>query len=272
MEALVKEVPNSKYNRREGKSKNEGPKKLKDKNNFVLSKKDYTDFINIKSDKKKKLEDRETLYFFIGLNITLIFLIIVFNWKFYDDGSLVTLDNLENSSFEDMQEIPLTEQPPPPPPNILRLPTIIEVSDEVLIEQIDVDMDVEITEEMAIEETIFSDEPLEEELVDEIFDIVEVWPEYKGGIKAFYSFVFKNIKYPNSARRLRIEGKVFLKFVVDKDGTITQSEIIKGIHTSCDNEALRVLNMSPKWKPGKQRGKPVMVKMILPITYKLAEI
>jgi len=206
------------------------------------------------------------------LNITLIFLIIVFNWKFYDDGSLVSLDYLEASSFEDMQEIPLTEQPPPPPPNILQLPTIIEVSDEVLIEQIDVDMDVEITEEMAIEETIFSDEPLEEELVDEIFDVVEVWPEYKGGIKAFYSFLFKHIKYPNSARRMRIEGKVFVKFVVDKDGSITQAKVIKGIDVSCDNEALRVLNMSPKWKPGKQRGKPVMVNMILPITFKMAEI
>lgn len=272
MEALVNEVRNNKSSSVEGNSQEGYPKRSNQMNSIVLSKKDYADLIEIKYDKKKKLEERETLFFFIGLNITLIFLIIAFNWKFYDAGSLVALGDLEISSFEDLQEIPLTEQPPPPPPDILRLPKIIEVSDEVLIEQIDVDMDVEITEEMAIEETIFLDEPLEEEVVDEIFDIVEVWPEYKGGIKAFYSFVFKHIKYPNSARRMRIEGKVFLKFVVDKDGSVTQSEIIKGIDNSCDNEALRVLNMSPKWKPGKQRGKPVMVKMILPITYKLAEI
>ena len=78
------------------------------------------------------------------------------------------------------------------------------------------------------------------------------------------------MKYPNQARRMGIEGRVFVQFVVDKDGQLTEIKAVKGIGAGCDEEAVRVLKSAPKWKPGKQRGRPVKVRMILPITFKLS--
>jgi protein TonB len=173
-----------------------------------------------------------------------------------------------SDEFEDVMEIPPTEQPPPPPPKVQQ-PEIIEVPDEEEIEEeIEVDLDVEITEETVVEEIVF-EEPVEEEVAEEIFTIVEDQPEPKGGMAAFYEYVGKNLKYPAQARGMGIEGKVFVEFVVDKDGSITNVKAIKGIGAGCDEEAIRVIADAPKWSPGKQRGRPVKVRMILPITFKL---
>lgn len=124
------------------------------------------------------------------------------------------------------------------------------------------------TEETVIEEVVFEEAPEEEE-VDEIFTIVEDQPAPDGGMAAFYQFVQKKLKYPAQARRMGIEGKVFVQFVVDKDGTLTEVKAVKGIGAGCDEEAVRVIEGAPKWKPGKQRGRSVKVRMILPITFKL---
>jgi protein TonB len=173
-----------------------------------------------------------------------------------------------SDEFEDVMEIPPTEQPPPPPPKIQQ-PESIEVPDEEEIEEeIEVDLDVEITEETVVEDIVF-DEPVEEEVAEEIFTIVEDQPQPKGGMAAFYEYIGKKLKYPAQARRMGIEGKVFVEFVVDKDGTITDVKAIKGIGAGCDEEAIRVIQASPKWNAGKQRGRPVKVRMILPITFKL---
>jgi protein TonB len=85
----------------------------------------------------------------------------------------------------------------------------------------------------------------------------------------FYKYVSKNIEYPKQARRMGIEGKVFVQFVVDKDGSLSDVKVIKGIGAGCDEEAIRVLKESPKWTPGKQRGRPVRVRMSLPIFFKI---
>lgn len=103
----------------------------------------------------------------------------------------------------------------------------------------------------------------------EIFDIVEDQPIPPGGMGAFYKYVGMNIKYPNDARRMGVQGKVFVQFVVDKDGSLINVKSIKGIGAGCDEEAVRIIEAAPNWKPGKQRGKPVKVRMILPITFKL---
>ena len=98
---------------------------------------------------------------------------------------------------------------------------------------------------------------------------MEDQPGFPGGMPAFYEYVSKNLKYPNQARRMGIEGRVFVQFVVGKNGSITDVTAIKGIGAGCDEEAVRVIKSSPNWSPGKQRGKPVKVRMILPITFKL---
>ena len=105
--------------------------------------------------------------------------------------------------------------------------------------------------------------------VDEIFTIVEDQPTPPGGMSAFYKYVATSLRYPAQARRMGIEGKVFVQFVVGKDGTLTDVQAIKGIGAGCDEEAVRVISRAKKWSPGKQRGRPVRVRMILPITFKL---
>jgi len=207
------------------------------------------------------------LYMNIGLVIALLLVILAFEWKFYEDGELADLGNVSDD-FEEMLDIPPTEQPPPPPPKIQQ-PEIVEVPDEEEIEEdIEVDLDVEITEDDVIEDIVF-EEPVEEEVADEVFTIVEQQPEYPGGMSAFYQFVSKKLKYPSQARRMGIEGKVFVQFVVDKAGNITEVMAVRGIGAGCDQEAVRVIKSSPQWKAGKQRGKAVKVRMILPITFKL---
>ena len=216
---------------------------------------------------KADLNKKTGLHLSIGLVISLAVITLAFEWKSYDGQSLVDLGSV-NDTFEDVMDIPPTEQPPPPPPKIQQ-PEIVEVPDEEEIEEdIEIDLDVEITEDTQIEEMVFEEAP-EEEATDEIFMVVEDQPEPQGGIQAFYEYVGKNMKYPSQARRMGIEGKVFVQFVVDKDGTITQVQAIKGIGAGCDEEAVRVLQNAPKWKPGKQRGRPVRVRMVLPITFKL---
>ena len=169
--------------------------------------------------------------------------------------------------FEDLMEIPPTEQPPPPPPKI-QLPEIIEVPDEEEIEEeIDLELDLEVTEEEVVEDFVFEEAPEEE--VDEVFTIVEDQPAFPGGTSAFYKFVGDNMTYPSQARRMGIEGRVFIQFVVDKDGSVTEVKAVKGIGAGCDEEAERVLKSSPKWTPGKQRGRSVKVRMVLPIIFKL---
>ncbi|MGB3779363.1 MAG: energy transducer TonB [Tunicatimonas sp.] len=213
------------------------------------------------------LTSKTGLHLAIGLVVSLALITLAFEWKSYDASALVDLGSVDDT-FEDVMEIPPTEQPPPPPPKI-QTPEIIEVPDEEEIEEeIEIDLDIEVTEDTEIEEMVFEEAP-EEEVSDEIFMVVEDQPEPEGGLSAFYTFVSKNMKYPSQARRMGIEGKVFVQFVVGKDGTLTDVKAVKGIGAGCDDEAVRVVKSAPKWKPGKQRGKAVKVRMIIPITFKL---
>ena len=223
--------------------------------------------MELKKNPKADLTKTAGLYRNIGLVLSLAIVLFAFEYKSYDDDGVKNLGQVADD-FEDLMEIPPTEQPPPPPPKIQQ-PEIIEVPDEEEIEEeIEVDLDVDMTEETVIEEVVFEEAPEEEE-ADEIFTIVEDQPGFPGGMGAFYTYVSKNLKYPNQARRMGIEGKVFVQFVVDKQGNITEVSAIKGIGAGCDEEAARVIKSSPKWSPGKQRGKAVKVRMILPITFKL---
>lgn len=233
--------------------------------------KSIEDLIKVKMAKSKSESIHSNLFFSIGLCLSLLFVITAFEWKFYDQGEIINLGTL-NTEFENVVDIPPTEQPPPPPKK-LEQPKIIEVPDEEeIMEDIKIDLDIEMTEEQVIEPRIFEDLQLdkeEEETADEIFTIVENQPEPAGGMSAFYEYVAKNLKYPILARRNNIEGRVYIEFVVEKDGSLTDVKIIKGIGGGCDEEAIRIIKNAPKWNPGKQRGRPVRVKMVLPILFRL---
>jgi TonB family protein len=103
----------------------------------------------------------------------------------------------------------------------------------------------------------------------EVFKIVEDMPELPGGDLALRKYIAANVKYPPEAKKEGIQGKVFVKFVVAKDGGTKDSEIARGVHPSLDKEALRVINALPKWKPGKQRGQAVNVQYTVPINFVL---
>ena len=101
------------------------------------------------------------------------------------------------------------------------------------------------------------------------FSVVENNPEFPGGEDALYKYLAENIRYPEQAKKEKVQGRVFVRFVVDKDGSVVKSEVLRGIGNGCDEEALRVVNAMPKWTPGKQRGKPVNVQYVIPVNFKL---
>ena len=106
---------------------------------------------------------------------------------------------------------------------------------------------------------------------DSIHNIVEQMPEFSGGVAEMMTYLSGNIKYPEEAKDKGISGRVFLSFVIEKDGSVNQVEVMRGIGGGCDDEAVRVVKAMPKWKPGMQKGEPVRVSYMLPITFKLDE-
>jgi protein TonB len=94
------------------------------------------------------------------------------------------------------------------------------------------------------------------------------FPKPEGGLEAFYKFVGKNLKYPKRAQYTHTQGKVYVEFIVDKNGIVSDLKVVKGIGSGCDEEAMRVLALT-KWQPGRQRGKPVKVRMTMPLNFVL---
>lgn len=218
------------------------------------------------------LEQVKPLMLSIGLTITMLLVVAAFEWRTVEKSEVKIITRNSNV-FEEIAEIPQTEIPPPPPP-VLQQPRIVEVPDEQEIEEeIKVDFDIDVTDKTVIQELPVIETPKieePEEEADKIFMVVEQSASPKGGMAAFYKYISDNIRYPAQARRMGIEGKVFVEFVVDRDGTLTQFTVVKGIGAGCDEEAVRVLKNAPSWNPGKQRGKPVRQRMVIPIIFKLS--
>jgi len=120
-------------------------------------------------------------------------------------------------------------------------------------------------------ELIIPDEPEPEEQVEPVYDFVEQPAEFPGGAAEMMKFVQKNIRYPEEAAEMHIEGRVYLKFVIKKDGTMEDITVIRGVHELLDKEAIRILKIMPKWSPGKQAGKPVNTRFTIPIIFRLSK-
>lgn len=234
----------------------------------------YQDLIGMKKSRQRWDAEHTPLFFLIGLSISLLLITIAFNWKSYDDMGIVNLGEVEKD-FDDILDVPISEQAPPPPPEKqLDVFQLKEVDDEQIIEDIDLDLDIEMTEDQAIEDVVYDDAPvveMEEEKAEEIFQVVETQPSPEGGLASFYGYVADHMEYPELAKRLNVSGVVFVRFVVEKDGSITDVNVVKGIGAGCDEEAARVVSSAPAWNPGKQRGKPVRVYMTVPIRFILKE-
>lgn len=199
-----------------------------------------------------------------GLVFALALIAIIFQLTFYDYST----GNLGQSQFEvDLdEEIMITQPevkpPPPPPPK----PTVVIeiVEDEEEVEEDEVPFEEEVTEDTEVEYI----EEVEEEIVEEsIFKIVEKMPSFPGGEEELFKYLSKNTKYPPMAKDAGISGKVFVTFVVEKDGKISDVKVLRSIGGGCDEEAIRVVKNMPRWTSGEQRGKPVRVQFNLPINF-----
>jgi len=102
-----------------------------------------------------------------------------------------------------------------------------------------------------------------------VYDMPEHMPQFPGGADKMEHFIFSNIKYPLKAKEQKIQGKVYVQFIVEKDGSISEIKIRRGAHELLDQEAIRVVKMMPNWKPGTMRGRKVRVRYTLPITFHL---
>ncbi len=214
------------------------------------------------------LENRKGIYFAIGLLFILASVFCLFEHKFYDlevtDVQALHLDLIEAEVVPVSQNIP---PPPPPPPQSSTQIQIVSNQEEIVIELEIEDMEIDIDTKIDIVIPIIEDLPEEEVVEEEIFTIVEKMPEYPGGIQELFKYLGETMEYPDMAKDAKIEGKVYITFVVDKDGSITGVKVLRGIGGGCDEEAIRVVRDMPRWNPGKQRGKPVRVQYNLPINF-----
>jgi len=222
-------------------------------------------------DKKKSakadLESKKTLYIEIGLIITLAAVLFAFEWKSYEKIEISLSSRVVEDIQEEMIEITQHEKPPPPPAPPQQTTVIEIVEDDMEIED-EIEIDVEADQETEVEEYVPVDE---EDEADEavIFTVVESMPDFPGGDMARIKYLNENIKYPQMARESGIQGRVFVTFVVEKNGSVTDVKVLRGIGGGCDEEAIRVIENMPKWNSGKQRGKAVRVQFNMPILFKL---
>ncbi|MDA3880098.1 MAG: energy transducer TonB [Prolixibacteraceae bacterium] len=227
--------------------------------------------MELKKTPKADLENKRNIFVQIGLVVSLGIVLTAFSIN-SSVKSATSLGELQDQEIED-EVIPITRQeeikppPPPPPPKVVEVINIVD--DEVEIEE---EFEFESTE--ADDETIIDAVPvIEDDYGDEgdngVFVIVEEMPVFPGGELALRRWISNNIDYPVIAAENGIQGKVYVTFVVDKDGSVSDARIARGVDPSIDKEALRVVNSLPKWKPGKQRGKPVRVSYTVPINFQL---
>jgi protein TonB len=207
----------------------------------------------------------------LGLAVAVGLTLVAFEYKSFDDSGLKNLAGITDN-FEELLDVPITQQPPPPPPPPpMEQPIIEEIPDEVKIEEkIEVNFDVDVKETTVIKEVVISEAVVVEEKADAIFDVVETQPNPPGGMSGWNKYLSENLKYPTQARRMGVEGSVILVFVINTDGSIQDVEVLRGIGGGCDEEAIKIVKNAPKWEPGKQRGRPVRTRMRLPIRFKLS--
>jgi protein TonB len=227
--------------------------------------------MELKKAPKADMESKKNVFFMIGLVVTLGIILLAFEWTAKPSKA----DSLGSVNALDVEEeiIPITREqeikppPPPPPPKVVEVLNIVD--DDMDIDD-ELEINTEIDEHTLINVApVISTKPEEEEEEAQVFFIVEDMPEFPGGEMALRTYIANAIKYPVIAQENGIQGKVYVTFVVGKDGSVSNASIARGVDPSIDKEALRVVNTLPKWKPGKQRGKPVNVSYTVPINFVL---
>ena len=225
--------------------------------------------MQLKKSPKASWEDKKLTYVLMGLVLVLSICYVAFEWTEKEVTKYEVSDT--DFFFEEEMDIQQTSQetpPPPPPPAVQEVEVLNVVEDDVETETIEIntedDKDVEVVIAPPVEA------PVEEEEEEVIFMVVESMPEFPGGQQALFKYLAENVKYPVIAQENGIQGRVICQFVVNKDGSIVDVVAVRSSgEASLDKEAIRVIKSMPKWKPGKQRGKPVRVKYTVPVNFRL---
>lgn len=227
--------------------------------------------MEIKKTPKADLENKKSLMTEIGLVITLGIVLAAFEWS-TTDVKIDTSGMIEEAAVEE-EIVPITRQeeikppPPPPPPKMSDIINIVdddvELDDELDLQDTEADENTtyDYQQEIAVVE--------EEEEIQEVFFIVEEMPVFPGGEEALRKFIAQSVKYPVIAQENGIEGRVFVSFVVNQKGEVTNVKVARPFDPNLDKEAVRVVQSMPKWSPGKQRGKAVKVSYTVPINFVL---
>ena len=217
---------------------------------------------------KADLEKRRPFFIEIGLIISLALVFLGFEWKQYD----VSVNNFEPPEGKKIEEniVVNTKREKPKPEK--KKPESQEL--EIVDDDVEIDEEIHIDAEAGEDTKIEDYEPVEvpdpEDEEEDVFIVVEEEPSFPGGDRARKEFIRKNLDYPEMARKSGIEGKVYVTFIVEPDGSITNVRVKRGVGAGCDKEAVRVVRNMPEWNPGKQRGKKVRVQFNMPIRFKLA--
>lgn len=231
--------------------------------------------MQIKKSPKVDLERHKFNFLLVGFVLALTVCLVAFEWTTEEIGAgllgELTMDEVWEEEIEStIQEEDIPEPEPEPEPEIEEVfEELIIVDDEAEVDtRLDIDAEADQSTRTTITMPTFVEE--EEEELDPIdFAVVEEKPVFPGGDAALMKFIADNTRYPEIARENGIQGKVFVQFVIDENGRVTNVSIARGVDPYLDQEALRVVRMIPNWTPGRQRGRAVPVNFIVPINFRL---
>ena len=223
--------------------------------------------MEIKKSEKASLENKKLLFVEIGLIISLLIVYIAFEWTSTETNTSMLEDNTEILVEEEI--ISTNMETPPPPPAAPKIPVLSDqidiVDDEIELED---DMFMNLEDDASLGVEIMDYVEVEEEAIP--FQLVEDKPSFQGGdANQFSKWVNSRLVYPEIAKENGVQGRVLLQFTVEKDGSVTKVRVLRGVDPSLDKEAVRVVSMSPKWKPGKQRDRAVPVTYTFPVIFQL---
>ena len=224
-----------------------------------------------KKNEKANLESKKSLFIQIGLIVALLVCLGAMEWTSGQKNDSAFAGMTEEAIEE--EQIPVTEETPPeemPPPEVTVTDLFEIVEDDVVIDNEVRFEDDETSEDKTVEIYAPVLQAEEEEVEEEIFVIVEDMPKFKGGdINTFREWVQKRVRYPELAAENGIQGRVFITFVVETNGNVSNVSISRSVDALLDEAAKEAVAASPKWEPGMQRGRPVRVRYSIPIIFQL---
>ncbi len=228
--------------------------------------------MEVKKSLKASLENKRLLFTEIGFVVSLLLVYGAFGYTSKDSKTSSLADEQQAVEVEDM--VPITQETPPPPPDAPKIPVLsdqIDIVDDAI--KVDDNMFVNLEENnsgvqiMNYVEDVKTEE-VEEEAIP--FALVEEKPKFNGGdANEFSKWVNQNLVYPEIAKENGVQGRVTMQFTVNPDGSVSNVKVLRGVDSSLDQEAVRVISMSPKWTPGKQRDRAVKVTYTFPVIFQL---